>query len=190
MKLGKEQCHHGYRRQKQDNQTFLWRGQYNTQLIGNYFLWAAECVSLLHAFYSLSVFAFLQPLLISVGPAQSGWTEHGENQNQFPKLPFTEDSSAEPCSRYMDLFLCVHKIFPSKWDHNNNLNELWMQVPVLRRGSIVKIFVLCSCRIEEEYICVAMKVGKLHWWYYPPGWNYLVSWAFCLQICAGAGGRY
>ena len=25
-------------------------------------------------------------------------------------------------------------------------------VPVLRRGSIVKIFVLCSCRIEEEYL--------------------------------------
>ena len=53
----------------------------------------------------------------------------------------------------MDLFLFVYKIFPSKWDHNNNLNELWMQVPVLRPGSIVKIFVLCSsCRIEEEYL--------------------------------------
>lgn len=51
----------------------------------------------------------------------------------------------------MDLFLFVYKIFPSKWDHNNNLNEWWMQVPVLRPGSIVKIFVLCSsCRIEEE----------------------------------------
>ena len=85
------------------------------------------------------------------GPVTSQ-PEHGENQNQFPKLPFTEDSSAEPCSRYMDLFLFVYKIFPSKWDHNNNLNEWWMQVPVLRPGSIVKIFVLCSCRIEEEYL--------------------------------------
>ena len=55
LKLGKEQRHHGYRRQKQDNQTFLWWGQYNTQLLEIIFsgllsVWVCFMLSILYRF--------------------------------------------------------------------------------------------------------------------------------------------